>query len=125
MSTKPPSLFRLVWLLAFNRAWRMALTERVRQVEREGWTADHDDDHARGELAAAAACYAIPPAIRGETIGRGNLTLPRHLWPWGSAWWKPVPDDRARELVKAIALLLAELERELRMRARAKKGGRI
>ncbi|MCM0757438.1 hypothetical protein M7775_02505, partial [Sporomusa sphaeroides DSM 2875] len=34
--------------------------ERQRQISQEGWTPEHDDQHANGELALAAACYAIP-----------------------------------------------------------------
>lgn len=30
--------------------------ERQRQIEEEGWTPDHDDQHTNGELALAAAC---------------------------------------------------------------------
>ena len=33
--------------------------ERQRQIEAEGWTPGHDDTHDRGELARAAACYAL------------------------------------------------------------------
>lgn len=33
-------------------------SERQRQIEQEGWTTEHDDTHADGEMARAAACYA-------------------------------------------------------------------
>ena len=33
--------------------------ERERQIEKEGWTAEHDADHTEGQLAKAAACYAF------------------------------------------------------------------
>ncbi|PZQ21140.1 MAG: hypothetical protein DI569_12810, partial [Sphingopyxis macrogoltabida] len=36
--------------------------ERRRQVEAEGWTPDHDDEHGDGSLAAAAATYAFSAA---------------------------------------------------------------
>ncbi len=79
--------------------------ERQRQIEEEGWTPDHDDQHINGELALAAACYAIPPmSIRGS-----GLVL--RLWPWKRKWWKPTPDDRIRELKKAGALIAAEIDR--------------
>lgn len=32
-------------------------TERQRQIEAEGWTPEHDDEHINGELADAAAIY--------------------------------------------------------------------
>lgn len=94
--------------------------ERHRQVESEGWTPDHDDEHGLGQLAWAAASYAIPPAPGpihdGESAeywdkDRGVPTT----WPdWDSDWWKPCPDDRVRELVKAGALIAAEIDRLLR-----------
>ena len=34
-----------------------------------------------------------------------------YLWPWKEAWWKPTPEDRIRELVKAGALIVAEIDR--------------
>ena len=70
--------------------------ERLRQVEAEGWTPAHDDDHNNGELADAAACYA-----RGKQMSA--------VWPWDDGWWKPA--DQRRNLVKAGALIVAEIER--------------
>ena len=31
--------------------------ERERQITREGWTQEHDNNHKNAELAAAARCY--------------------------------------------------------------------
>jgi hypothetical protein len=75
--------------------------ERQRQIETEGWTPEHDDEHGKGELADAAACYAHGELIRDEADG--------FLWPWDEDWWKP--SDRRRELIKAGALIVAEIER--------------
>ncbi|MBK5248105.1 MAG: hypothetical protein JJE50_01525 [Actinomycetales bacterium] len=77
--------------------------ERRRQVEAEGWTVDHDAAHGPDDLALAAVCYAMPERVRGRDI------LP--AWPWTPAYWKPTPDDRVRELVKAGALIAAEIDR--------------
>ena len=55
-------------------------------------------------MAVAAACYALPAWCRGRT----------RRWPWDDEWWKPTPDDRIRELVKAGALIAAEIDRLLR-----------
>lgn len=86
--------------------------ERLRQKTEEGWTDKHDDEHTNGELAIAGASYAWPN--------------PRPLdiklrWPWSKTTWKPVMsyiDDpkervqaRIRELVKAGALIAAEIDR--------------
>lgn len=75
------------------------ITERQRQQSVEGWTPEHDDEHTGGELADAAACYAA--ANKWEL---GNQ------WPWAPEWWRPSPDPR-RNLVKAGALIAAEIER--------------
>lgn len=45
--------------------------ERVRQVEAEGWTPEHDDRHNNSELACAAA-YALAP----HTHSRPTSVLP-------------------------------------------------
>lgn len=74
--------------------------ERRRQIEAEGWTPEHDDEHGRGEMALAASCYAGPRPPEGMCPGH---------WPWKAEWWKP--KDRRSDLVRAAALLLAEIER--------------
>ena len=79
--------------------------ERERQMAVEGWTAEHDDTHSCGELAEAAACYAAP-APHGV---RPLSVEPPNLWPWSREWWKP--KDRRRNLVRACALIVAEIER--------------
>lgn len=78
----------------------MIAAERRRQIEVEGYTTDHDKHGQSGDLAAAAACYLTPPAAG----------VPRR-WPWPARYWKPTPDDRGRELVKAGALIAAEIDR--------------
>lgn len=78
--------------------------ERKRQIEVEGWTAEHDDEHITGELAHAAACYAYPYRVkRLDYVG----------WPegWSLDWYKPTPEDRIKELAKAGALIAAEIDR--------------
>ena len=87
--------------------------ERERQMAVEGWTAEHDDNHSCGELADAAACYAHP-APWGV---RPQAGPPPKLWPWSIAWWKP--KDRRENLVRAGALIVAEIERLDRAAKRA------
>ncbi len=83
--------------------------ERRRQMEAEGWSPDHDYHvHCHGELAKAAACYAAG----------GNLY--KELWPFGTRWWKP--KDRRRDLIRAAALIVAEIERLDRAAIRTKNG---
>jgi hypothetical protein len=73
--------------------------ERLRQVGKEGWTAEHDDEHSNGQLAQAAACYAWAG------------WKPAPYWPWSRAWDKRDKHDRRRQLVIAGALIVAEIER--------------
>jgi hypothetical protein len=77
------------------------LAERQRQIEKEGWTALHDDSHEDSfALSKAAACYA-------RYAGEGYFKPAE--WPWSLEWWKPTTPRR--DLVKAGALILAEIER--------------
>lgn len=77
------------------------LAERQRQVTAEGWTTERDDGYQNSELADAAACYAIHAHNQG-------FSTPAH-WPWSQEWWKQT--SPRRDLVKAGALILAEIER--------------
>jgi hypothetical protein len=96
--------------------------ERVRQVSAEGYSADHDDAHNSGQLASAAACYANPYRLlvvpNRHSRAWDGVGVPAPVpadWPWERASWKPCPDDRLRELVKAGALIVAELDRLQRL----------
>lgn len=97
--------------------------ERRRQVEAEGWTSEHDDEHRDGSLAVAAACYATQANQGLYENGRKAREAILAYWPWDAKWWKPTPDDRIRELVKAGALIAAEIDRLQRKAALAKAGG--
>lgn len=93
--------------------------ERERQIEAEGWTHEHDDSHAWGELALAAACYALPERItRGPALTRRFYV--HRFWPWEVRFWRPT-GDRVRELTKAGALIAAEIDR-LQRRGQTKEG---
>ncbi|HCK4405282.1 hypothetical protein [Pseudomonas aeruginosa] len=102
------------------QAWLDVQSERRRQITAEGWTPEHDDEHACDEIAAFACFYAMPPAARdwdASSTGYGD-TLGEAILPEG---WEPKTGDRRRELVKAGALILAEIERL--DRAAASQGG--
>lgn len=91
--------------------------ERQRQRSRSRWgesySLSHDDQHNKGELAKAAAVYAMPPEYRAR-----NESAWRALWPWH--WhFKPKPEDRVRELVVAGALCAAEIDRLERLERRS------
>ena len=101
--------------------------ERQRQIEKEGWTQTHDAGHRFGEMARAAACYALqstlgdPERSFEAEIGGGTVMFKRKffkvgtinisylLWPWEGKWWKPTTPRR--DLIKAAALIVAEIER--------------
>lgn len=87
-----------------NKAALDVLLERQRQIEQEGWTPEHDDRHGQGEMASAAAAYAVASIAPGEF-----QDCHPSLWPWDFIWWKS--SARRRMLVKAGALILAEIER--------------
>ena len=82
--------------------------ERERQIVSEGWTPEHDDGHDRGELARAAGCYALHAGLPERAQVAAGYA-PSDWWPWDTAWWKP--KDRRRDLVRAAALIVAEIER--------------
>lgn len=117
--------------------------ERARQVHGEGWSAEHDDKHAHGELALAAVAYAAPVrmyAMRETACGIAFVDP----WPdqWDPRWDKrfrygerrenpgnhpPEPrtythDERVDLLVKAGALIAAEIDRLERAKSRTPAG---
>ncbi|ASY56455.1 Phage protein [Sinorhizobium sp. CCBAU 05631] len=94
------------------------IAERRRQVEAEGWTPEHDDQHDDFSLAKAASVYAAAAAVgradRAVMDHRGLQGTPgklQELWPlsWDISWLKPT--SRRRDLIKAAALIIAEIER--------------
>lgn len=90
---------------------RDVLAERERQKSVEGWTVEHDDRHILGEMGNAAAAYAMTQRQRDRNRADNRVSSAPACWPWSPGWWKPVPTNRRRDLVKAGALILAEIER--------------
>jgi len=82
--------------------------ERRRQIEEEGWSATHDEQHADGELAEAARCYALDPIFKKEEPPDTRIAYGTY-WPWSWEWWKP--KGQIRDLVRAGALIAAEIDR--------------
>lgn len=94
-------------------ALRMVVSERERQTGTEGFTTERDDGYIQGELARAAAAYATPRGFRRLQEDQRTPVA----WPWAPGWWKPATqttEGRLRELAKAGALILAEMERLMR-----------
>jgi hypothetical protein len=86
--------------------------ERQRQIDEEGYSQRHDAEHVDESLALAACAYAIPSTWRRFKSANeaGSPSVPV-TWPWAARFWRPTPDDRVRELVKAGALIAAEIDR--------------
>lgn len=90
--------------------------ERHRQIRKEGWAPEHDDEHGNRELARAAQCYLEHYIGRQWLIDGYNDGLTRYQeepsaddWPWDEQWWKP--KNPRRDLIRVAALLVAEIER--------------
>ena len=95
--------------------WLIA-RERQRQFLTEGFDDANDDDFIEGELVAAGRSYALyaeMQAIRKVSPVPADF-FPK-TWPWMRKWWKPSPDP-ITNLVKAGALIAAEIDRHLRAR---------
>lgn len=87
------------------------LAERLRQIHGEGFDRRRDDEYDGGTLAASASAYALYAAdqLNPYSLGDGGYgACPPSVWPF-HAGWKPV--DPRRALVKAAALIVAEIER--------------
>jgi hypothetical protein len=97
-----------VWLIA---------KERIRQQAKEGYNSEHDAKHEFGELALAACAYAFPnstfePLDDSQSFDT-NVFIRikrRAFWPFHYLEYKP-EGDRIKELVKAGALICAEIDR--------------
>ncbi len=88
--------------------------ERKRQIEKEGWTSEHDDEQY-GALAIAGASYAMEAVANYEELNKVWAKVFHNsadlIWPYDKEWWKPTLDDPIRQLVKAGALIAAEIDR--------------
>lgn len=83
--------------------------ERRRQIVEKGWTEEHDDTHTNSELSIAAAAYAVAN-FRPATAS--------FIWPWktkdGGGYIVNEgfnTGQKIRDLIKAGALIVAEIER--------------
>lgn len=92
------------------------IAERQRQMAVEGWTPEHDDEHSDRSLAQAAGCYVNHYFGRQWVYAEGDIEAYQEEgapfeWPdsWCVTWFKP--KNPRRDLVRAAALLIAEIER--------------
>jgi len=98
------------------------LNERRGQSTREGFSVTHDDRHIGFQLSQAADEYLRAAVFCGRHPEvNPELVRPSGSWPWSPRWWKPCAPRRM--LVKAAALLIAEIERM--DRAARRNGGPV
>ena len=96
---------------------KLIAEERRRQIDDVGYGLSHDDGHDQHELALAAARYALPSHFDQMVIW--DVELGERIWPWSPDDFKP-DQSRVRNLVKAGALIAAEIDRIQRIEAKAR-----
>lgn len=110
-------------------AARDVIAERHRQINVEGFTPERDDvQHAQGNMLKAAMCYVMSVSAALTHASKARVPLdpafyrrmsglwPATAWPWDASWWKP--KSPRQDLVRAAALIIAEIERLDRAEAR-------
>lgn len=110
---------RIPYTTGQTQAEMDVLSERQRQIDSEQFTPKFDDDvNNDRELAAAAAAYAFGATYSDYTRGfavnqahSGHTSRVFEMWPasWDFELYKPT--TQRRDLVKAAALCIAEIER--------------
>ena len=95
-------------------AIEMIAEERRRQIEKEGYNADHDHHHEFDELAYAAIAYTLPNPIFNVPLDEDtgvSMTISKFgFWPFHRSEFNP-SGNRVKDLVKAGALIAAEIDR--------------
>lgn len=102
-------------LTEYTKAALDVLGERNRQIEQEHYSIEHDDSYQNNELPRAAASYVNNVVSRGWVFNSAygpkayqSEEVP-DFWPWSDEHWKP--KNPRRDLVKAAALIIAEIDR--------------
>jgi len=99
--------------------------ERRRQIKEMGYDDKHDDEHDKEELIQASKCYLEQVLLNSHIMNfddsyNEKLRLYRDVkipkkWPpeFTPGSWNP--DSPIKDLVKAAALIAAEIDRRLRI----------
>ncbi len=95
--------------------YKLIENERLRQQGELGYSQEDDLTYVDNELVFAAIAYLTPEEFREfpastDVRVKFNKSVP-NIFPWSEQHWKPSPDDREKELIKAGALIAAELDR--------------
>lgn len=98
----------------------MISRERRRQIIKEGYNAEHDERLEPGALAMAAAVYIMGACsgMRGGGERPGEVMI---CWPFEISAYNP--KDPLRDLVRAGALIAAEIDRMMRVEGDEIMGG--
>jgi hypothetical protein len=95
--------------------------ERARQISQENWSEAHDDTHTDGDMRDAAEAYLRELRYRFDHRDGVVAKIPSAPWPWLDDSWKPTANP-IRQLVKAGALIAAEIDRLARKPGAGAKG---
>jgi hypothetical protein len=95
-----------------TQAIRDVVRERFRQIAELGYTYEHDDRHNMdGELVVASFHYAAEASLRHLLDCNGYCLSDLHRVAFD-------PQDSRTNIVRAAALLIAEVERRDRLQAK-------
>lgn len=89
--------------------------ERQKQINKHGYTPEHDDEHTDGSIADAGACYAATEMI----YQRVDIEYFKEVYKWDLDYYTKSQHDRKDQLVIAASLIMAEYERIVRKEQKA------
>lgn len=84
---------------------RRIVAERREQMDLHGYDPTNDDSYTGGELMMAANAYLLAALFPNSNPSTASV-----VWPWDDEAFKPAEDPR-KNLMKAGALIAAELDR--------------
>lgn len=84
--------------------------ERQKQINKHGYTHEHDDKHTDGAIADAAACFATE---------KNTTWCLQELYPWEPWFLNKTEKSRKEQIITACAMLMAEWERIDRIEKKA------
>lgn len=125
----PASHFMLV--AEAGQAFMDIMDERAHQ--KLSYSEAHDDDHDAGELAYAAAAFAVPKNAQVDIMVGNRERWSRAGWAglatilWPTRWDLPTSAGNRQDLVRAGAMIVAEIERIDRAleKSKAENGGEV
>lgn len=107
------------WQMQTARVLEEVRAERDHQRVEKKYSRESDDLYPGGQLARAGVTYAY----FGSMLAGAMKPHPEHLrflWPWNWVSFNPRPDAR-QALVRAAALIVAEIEKMDRAAARGRR----